>query len=350
MDWFSRLKMKQRNELYRDPAIADYKRADDRLEQLAERSRNVPNKSDILALAKKDYGEHLMTYTAKPIHFNASLIHEAQKAGAASNPEDDPDYDSDAASISSSISENSHDDSKVLAAKRHVAEAITRATKTAIRLEKAAKSGDVAKSEKLYGKWKTENKEKRTAVANLKRGSPATGVRRKLEAALSAAGGTPTPPEEEAKTKPEGALTKLTKAVRHQVDKELEEDTTEGGVSLAQIAQSVTDVIGKLGERAKRWAVVSRVAKELGVPKTPAMRQRIQDVVDTKRGKAPSTHAPPPTTETAQKALTEAGLLSYRELQKAITKRYGRLSATKRKGLLDRYKAVNAIKETTKDD
>lgn len=294
MDWFSRLKMRQRNELNRDPAIRDIKSADDKLERLAERCRSVPTKSDILALAKKDYGEHLMAYTANPIHFNASLIHEAQKAGAPSNPDDDPDYDSDAASISSSISENSHDDSKVLAAKRQAAEAITRATKTAIRLEKAAKSGDVAKSEHLYGKWKTENKEKRTAVATLKRGSPATGVRRKLEAALFAAGGTPTPPEGEAKTKPQGALTKLTKAVRQQVDKELEEDTTDGGVSMAQITQSVSDVLGKLGERATRWMVVTKVAEKLGVPKTPAMKQRIQDAVDTKRGKHhPRTHRLP---------------------------------------------------------
>ena len=363
MDWFSRLKMKQRNELYRDPAIADYKRADDRLEQLSERSRRVPNKSDVLALAKKDYGEHLLTYTNKPIRFNTSLIHETRNAGAPTNKDDDSDYDSDAASISSSVSENSQDDSKKLAAKRKATEAIQRATKTGIRLQKASEGAFyTARSDHLYGKWKTENKEKRSAVAELKKSGPtkASGVRRKLEAALSL--GTPSKSDGgSAKHAPvrkavgASVPVEMARVLERYVDDEIKgseklaaEVASGDELSTVTIASHVVGVIARLGEKAKRWMVTKEVAKELQVPQTPALKQRIQDVIDTKRGKAPSTHAPPPTTETAKKALADAGLMSYNELQKAITKRYGKLSATKRKEILDKYKVVKAAKEREK--
>ena len=365
LDWFSRLKMRQQGEQYRDPAISDYTHADDKLEVMAERNRLMPQRSNLLELAKKDYGEHLMTYTAKPIRFNASLIHEVQHAGTPANKEDDSDYDTDAASISSSVSENSADDHHRVAAKRRVNKAKAKATNSALALKKSIDSSgfksDSHQSAKLYSKWKADNNAKKTAVKDLKQ-SPrfprATGVRRKLEAALSSPSGKEGVKAEEVKATPHekedsaprasGAWTEAAKVIKTFADSEIEasEKAAAEGATQSSIATLVGHAISQLGAHAKRYMITNKVVEALNIPKTPQMKGMIHKAIEVHKGKTPPEHTP----DATKLALAAAGVKSYNDLQKAITKYYGHISVSKRKEMLDRYKVKKMEKQTKRKD
>lgn len=80
-DWYSRLKNREKQPVL-DPAIQDYTQSTERLEEFGRRSMQKFDQRSILALAKEDYGEHLMRYTNRGIHFNKGLIQSIRNAGA----------------------------------------------------------------------------------------------------------------------------------------------------------------------------------------------------------------------------------------------------------------------------
>ena len=231
MDWFTRLRMRQRNATPRDPAIHDLMMADSKLDIISERNRRLPKKSNILELAKKDYGEHLQKLSDKPIRYNASEMKMARSHGPPSN--DDDDYDSDADSVSSSISDNSLDDSRRITVKKAAAESIKSAAKAAIKLSTALKQGKTLEDQgPAYAEWKVKNTAKKVALSAIKQLPAATpraaGVRRNLLRALGLSATPSTPPPSDAsateESREEGKLTALAKNLRAKADEKITSD------------------------------------------------------------------------------------------------------------------------------
>ena len=80
-DWYSRLKNREKQPML-DPAIKDYTSSTERFEEFGRRSMQHFDQRSILSLAKEDYGEHLMKYTNRGIHYDKGLIQSIKNAGA----------------------------------------------------------------------------------------------------------------------------------------------------------------------------------------------------------------------------------------------------------------------------
>ena len=80
-NWYAKLKLRTGTEVERDPAINDFKRANDKLDALAKRAQTVRNNTGTLRLASMNDGDYFQRYM-RPIRDNLTIARQVMAAGS----------------------------------------------------------------------------------------------------------------------------------------------------------------------------------------------------------------------------------------------------------------------------